>query len=124
MLAIQTNPSKNPRSKMTQDIKLHISKNSKVMTFCFGNKRPVFLSKYLESTVNRADGTHRMRYFAPAIELLRNALESDIIKYSETEYEILGSCPNTDIIAVHIREEIEQKDRRLYLISTFGKGKK
>lgn len=109
---------------MTQDIKIQISKNSKVMTFCFGNKRPVFLEKYLESTVDRTDGTYRMRYFAPAIELLRNALENDIIKYSETEYEILGSCPNADIVAVHIREETEQKDRRLYLISTFGKGKK
>ena len=73
MLAIQTNPSKNPRSKMNQDIKTHISKNSKVMTFCFGNKRPVFLSKYLKSTIDRADGTHRMRYFAPAIEILKNA---------------------------------------------------
>jgi hypothetical protein len=65
-----------------------------------------------------------MRYFAPAIELLKWAQESNIIKHSETEYEILGSCPNTDIFAAHIREEIEQKDRKLYLISTFGKGKK
>ena len=109
---------------MNQDIKTHISKNSKVMTFCFGNKRPVFLSKYLKSTIDRADGTHRMRYFAPAIEILKNAWEIDIIAHSQSEYEVLGSCPNGDITAVHIREEIEQKDRRLYLISTFGKGKK
>lgn len=101
-----------------------MSKNSKVMTFCFGNKRPVFLNKYLESTLDRTDGTFRMRYFAPALDLLKWAQANDIIKHSDTEYEILGICPNWYITAVHVREEIEQKDRKLYLISTFGKGKK
>ena len=103
---------------------MHIKNNQKVITFCFGNKRPVFLSKYLESTIDRTDGTFRMRYFSPAIEILKNATEINVIKHSENEYEILGLCPNGDITAIHIREEMEQKNRKLYLISTFGKNKK
>lgn len=59
-----------------------------------------------------------------AVELLRRAKIEDITDQikepsGETAYELKGITPKGEIIGVHIREEIEAKDRRLYLISTF-----
>ncbi len=34
-------------------------------------------------------------------------------------YEFIGETPSGEIFGVHIREEYQGKDRKLYLISTF-----
>ncbi|KMP11498.1 hypothetical protein UZ36_04160 [Candidatus Nitromaritima sp. SCGC AAA799-C22] len=88
------------------------------------NRRPVFLIKYLEATHGRRDQTRRRQRFLAGVELLRRAKIEDITDQikeptGEPAFEFKGITPKGEVIGVHIREEIEGKDKKLYLISTF-----
>lgn len=108
------------KSVLEKKIRAYIEKNPKVVTFCFGKKRPVFLTKYLEATLGRIDVTRRLRLFDISIRDLKKALPQNVIQNSENEYAV--HMDKTKVpYALHIREEIDRKDRKLYLISTFEK---
>ncbi len=123
MLKLKTGISIKHNIALNRDIKEYIQK--KPMVPCKAlNKRPVFLNKYLKASQGRRDQTRRRQRFMSAVELLRQAKTEDITDQikepgGETAYELKEITPKGEIIGVHIREEIEAKDRRLYLISTF-----
>jgi len=108
---------------LNRDIKEYIQRRPKVM--CNGlNGRPVFLTKYLEATHRRMDRTRRRQRFFVGLDLLRKVKTDDItdkIKEptGEPSFEFKGITPSGEIVGVHVREEIEGKNRKLYLISTF-----
>lgn len=86
----------------------------------------IFLDKYFHATNNRPDRRERFQLLFPAIELLKEAwiwVEQKKIDHY-TCYEVEGMTHDETIFRVHIREEILQKDRRLYLISTYPIRKK
>ncbi len=109
------------KSHLEKIIALYIAQNPKIVTFCFGKKRPIFLSKYLEVNRDRTDGTRRLRFFDAAIRYLKNAQPKDVSSYSSTEFEIIWITRSGEKFAMHIREESIQKDKKLFLISTFEK---
>jgi len=89
----------------------------------FGQKRPLFLTKYLEA-INRRDGTRRKQKFFAALELLRKVSKHDMTNCfkclnGEISFEFKGITSDDILVGVHIREILERKDRKLYLISTF-----
>jgi|GEM_PF-4534293 len=72
--------------------------------------------------------TKRRRNFFPALELIRIANAKDITyqsldKKDSLSIEIKGQTNKGVLVGVHIREEREGKDRKLYLISTFKNEK-
>lgn len=89
-----------------------------------GKRRPVFLTKYLEANENRIDKNRRKQKFFAGLELLKRAQLEDMtdkIKEptGELSFEFKGIAPNEELVGVHIREVMERKDKKLYLISTF-----
>jgi len=83
------------------------------------NKRPIFLTKYLESTSGRRDQTRRKQVFSACVELIHRATEENISK-NPKGIELLGLTANGEKIGCHIREEPDAHgNKRLYLISTF-----
>jgi hypothetical protein len=58
-----------------------------------------------------------------AIELIKRATEDDITSKQKEQfgigYSLKGLLLNGMILNVHIREESDNKDKRLFLISTF-----
>ncbi len=89
-----------------------------------GKSRPVFLAKYLETTNNRRDKTRRKQLFFIALELLKKAKKGDITNRfkeptGENSFEIEGVTSSGLLVRAHIREVVEKKNRKLYLISTF-----
>ncbi len=66
---------------------------------------------------------HRQKFFA-GVELLRKAKAHDMtdkIKEpaGDPSFEFKGITPDGILVGIHIREEIEGSDKKLYLISTF-----
>lgn len=109
------------KSYLEKEIDWFIRKYPKIISFCFGKKRPIFLSKYLVANSTRPDGTRRLQLFYEAIDRIKCTHLTEIHRHSENEFEILGITKLGKEYAIHIREEILRKDRRLYLISTFEK---
>jgi len=92
------------------------------------NGRPVFLTKFLEATHGRLDRTRRRQSFFSGVDLLRTVKPEDMSNQfkafsGELSFEFQGITPKGEVVGAHVREEIEGKNRRLYLISTFPKGK-
>lgn len=108
---------------LEKEINEIISRKGKVAFWGLGNKRPIFLNKYLETT-KRHDKNRRRQKFISALELLSRVKKkhmTDKIKEptGRYSYEFKGITPSGKLVGVHIREEIERKDKKLYLISTF-----
>lgn len=82
-------------------------------------KRKIYLDKFIECTINRKDAKQRLGLFEIGIDVIRNS--SDINQYNDKEYAFTGKMLDGKIIEVHIREEINQKDKQLKLISIFKK---
>ena len=61
------------------------------------------------------------------MEVVQNARSGDLVMSKETHYgmsyEYQGITPKGIVVTVHVREEIDGKDKKLFLISTF-EGKK
>lgn len=107
---------------LNTEIENYIVQKKKVI--CKGlNKKPVFLSKYLEATNNRRDKTRRKQKFWPALELITKLKGKNLVYQKHEQkgisYEFKGITPNGIEVSVHIREELIGKDRKLFLISTF-----
>jgi hypothetical protein len=109
------------KSYLEKEIDGFIQKYPKIISFCFGKKRPIFLDKYILANATRPDGTRRLQLFYEAIDRIKCANLKEIHRHSENEFEILGTKKTGKEYAIHIREDILRKDRRLYLISTFEK---
>ena len=105
------------------EIESYIQEKKKIP--CKGlNRRPIFLDKYLEATKGRIDKTRRRQKFWPGLELIRRAKLEDMTNKmkeptGETSFEFKGITPGGESVGVHIREILEGKDKKLYLISTF-----
>lgn len=99
----------------------------KVKIYCKAlNRRPVYLTKYIECTKNRKDKNHRRKSLSAGIELIKKVkLEDMTNKFLEPNnclsYEFQGILPSGAIMGVHIREENKKGNKTLYLTSTFGK---
>ena len=123
MLKLKTEISPKCGDALYRDIKVYIQKKPTII--CKGlNRRRVLLIKYLDATHGRIDKTRRRQKFRAGVELIQKATATDmtnqIIEPSgDRAFEFKGTTPSGKIVTVHIREEIEDKDRRLYLISTF-----
>ncbi len=117
--------SKNPSTKkgpsLNKEIEDLISRKKKIICKAL-NRRPVFFDKYIETTKKRRDKTRRKQKLPPALELIAKARKGDIrsrVSQKGMCYEIKGVTGNGIEITVHIREEIVNKNKMLYLISTF-----
>lgn len=110
---------------LKKSIEEYIRAHPKIVSFVFGKKRLIFLGKYIECTENRKDRNRRMQFFTAGIELLKSKNISSYEKIIEKQKYIECTSETADgfLFAVHIREEIENGDRRLYLISTFERNK-
>lgn len=124
MLKLKTGILTEKGKSLEQVIGQYIDKlNGKILFRGLGKKRPVFLSKYIEATKNRTDPTRRFRCFPAALEIIKKVKEHDLIAKKRTHlgvsYEFQASTKDGTIVKVHIREEVVENNRRLFLISTF-----
>ncbi len=87
------------------------------------SKRPVFLEKYIEYNQDKRDKTRRMQFFFCAIDLLKQVRIIDITSHKTINgkkcFEFLWKSKCGQEFGVHIREETIDKDKKLFLISTF-----
>jgi hypothetical protein len=107
-------------SEITEIVQKFILSQKRVFCFFLGKKRPVFLEKYLDATQNKTDRTLRLRLFFLWLELIKSA-DSYTQKNEKwgISYELRRRISEKDTLVVHIREELEQKDKKLFLISTY-----
>ncbi len=79
--------------------------------------------KYLEVQKNRRGKTRRKQSFFAGIELITKVSATDLTTKQKTQngmsYGYRGATPKGVIVNVHIREELDGKDRKLFFISTF-----
>ena len=123
MLKLKTEISVKKGDSLQKEIKTEIQRRP-IVTCKALNRRGVVLAKYLDATHGRIDKTRRRQKFWAGVELLRKATAEDITNHitepmGDIAFEFKGITPSGKIVAVHIREEIEGKDKKLYLISTF-----
>jgi hypothetical protein len=123
MLILNKSTSPKKGVSLDNEIKDITNKNNNKVICKALNQRPVFLNRYLEASNNRKDKTRRKRLFQVAIELIKRATEDDITSKQKEQfgigYSLKGLLLNGMILNVHIREESDNKDKRLFLISTF-----
>ena len=123
MLKLKTEISIKTGVALNREIESYVQEKKKVP--CKGlNRRPIFLDKYLEATKGRTDQTRRRQKFWPGLELLRRAKPEDLTDRmkeptGETSFEFKGISPGGELVGVHIREVVDGKNKKLYLISTF-----
>ena len=123
MLKLKTDISIKRGDPLQKEIKAEIQRRP-IITCKVLNRRGVVLAKYLEATHGRIDKTRRRQKFWAGLELVHKATEENITNQirepmGDTAFEFKGVTPSGKIVTVHIREEVEGKDRKLYLISTF-----
>lgn len=124
MILLKKEVSLKTGASLNREIKELIKRKKRIICKAL-NKRPVFLDKYLDAVNNRRDRTHRKKRFIPAIELIAQVVENDLISKKKTHngfsYGFKGITPHGIMVNIHIREEIEKgkKDKRLFLITTF-----
>ncbi len=123
IIKLRTEVSAKKGDPLHREIKAYIQK--KPMVPCKGlNRRLVFLTKYIDATHGRPDKTRRRQRFFAGVELLRRAKLEDMTDQikeptGEPAFEFKGITSNGEVVGVHVREEVEGKDKKLYLISTF-----
>jgi len=123
MIKLKKETSPKQGDGLTRAIQKFIRQKPKVV--CPGlNRRPVSLTKYLEATQNRSKRVRRRQKFWACIELIGKVKDVDMtdeIKEptGELSFEFKGITPSGEVVGVHIRQEIEGKDKKLYLVSTF-----
>lgn len=102
--------------QLKSDITLFLQRKDKI--YCKALKRHVFLSKLPKAITERKDAKRRLQAFEVAIDILRSASTYNR-KYIKGYvcYEIKGLDISGKIIAIHIREEVVQKDRILFFVS-------
>ncbi len=108
-----------------QEIQKYISKHDKIFSKAF-NRRPVFLDEFLEISEKRwgNDENHRRRAFFSVVELIKKAEKNNITNTENgivTSYELKWITPDGKIVGAHIKEFLEDKNRKLKLISIFWK---
>ena len=98
---------------------------SKKHTYCGALKRKVSLEKQPEALFGCKNQSNRVPYIFIALDILKksNAITSRIHQGCK-EYEITGLTENEDFIKIHIREEIQHKNKVLMLTTCFRRLKK
>ena len=71
------------KSQLEVRIQSYVGKNPKVITFGFWKKRPIFLEKYLEANIGRADATRRLRLFSRFIIDIKRITPEYVHKHSD-----------------------------------------
>lgn len=107
-----------------QFIKKQISKNIQSQKFIRNKllKRKIFLTKFLEITLTRKDAKKRLSLFDCGLDIIKNSHNvTQVLKRGKNCYEIIGFNKKSECIVVHVREDIEEKDKKLFLISIFKK---
>ena len=105
-------------------IEEYIRAHPKIISFGFQKKKCIFLSKYLECIENRPDRNRRMRFFTSGITLLqsRNIDSYEKILDKKKCIECTWETADWYLFGLHLREEVESWDKKLYLISTFERN--
>jgi hypothetical protein len=89
---------------------------------CKALKRNVQLSKYIAATNTRADAVLRYRSFFCAMQIIAKASDCKEKMINGFKcFEIQGRAQGGEVVTIHMREEVHDKDKILYLISTFYK---
>ena len=107
---------------------------SRIERYCRENKhiscrrlkrRKVYTEKYIEATIPRKDSTKRMRAFFVALDIVKKShIMKERVFKKQREYEFVGfDCSGTEI-RVHLREETQGNNKKLYVISSFPKQNK
>jgi hypothetical protein len=86
-------------------------------------RRRVFLSRFVEA--NNFRNKERLQTFFAALEIIQKSkLCKEVYDKSERKcFRMLGMDVCGEIIEVHLREEMENKDRKLYFISSYPNKK-
>ena len=109
-----------------QQLKIRIIKyiSEKNIRRSQGVRRKVRLEKYISANDSRKDARIRYSAFFSGMEILQKSKDyTRKIIDGFVCYEFQGLAKNGEIVSVHLREEEFQKDKILFLISTFYKKK-
>jgi hypothetical protein len=98
--------------------------NSHKYIYCKALRRKIFLDKLPEVIIKRLDARRRLQCFFIAIDVIKNSqnyMERE--KDKQIEFEFFGFSAENKKVFIHIREEKDaQKNKRLFLVSTFFSG--
>jgi len=90
--------------------------------YCSALGRPVFLNKQPNAILMRKDAKNRLECFSVAIDILKHAKQFKQRENGQNhEFSIIGLSKEKTHVTIHLREELDKKDRRLFLISVFYK---
>lgn len=86
--------------------------------------RKVFLSKLPEVIVGRkSSAKKRLSCFLVAMDILKHSKRYKIYSKNENEVTIQGLGNDGRIVEIHLREELDKKNKKLFFISCFPKKK-
>lgn len=82
------------------------------------------LNRFLDANEQRKDAALRYQCFFIALDIAGHERKI-LTKFLDGKrcFEIYGKAKNGEVVRLHLREEVEQKDKVLYLISCFWKKK-
>jgi len=99
----------------------YLNQHSKI--YCSAVKRPVFFDKQPDAILKRKDVKYRLEAFYVGIDILRHSKNIVLWKKDgQNGISLQGLSKESEIVTVHVREEISaDKNRRLFFISSFHK---
>ena len=116
---------KNIVSKDFQTLKkylINFLENHKYIYSKAFKNRKIFLSKLPNAIICRkSSAKKRLTCFEVSINILKHAKKYNINSKNKHEYSIRGKDRNGKIIEIHIREESDKKDKKLFFISCYPK---
>lgn len=103
---------------MKADLNDFLSCHKFVYTKAF--RRKVFLDKLPEVIIQRkSSAKKRLACFGVAMDILRQTRKSSQNLKNTSEYSLEGISQEGFLVEVHLREEIDKRDRKLYFVSCF-----
>lgn len=88
-------------------------------------KRKIFLDKLPEVILERKSSRkRRLQCFISGMDILKKTKYIFPNPSNKSELCFLGEDKNGYLVEIHVREEVHQKDRRLFFVSCFYKDQK
>lgn len=111
---------KETKQQLKKRIIRYIEKHS--LRRCSALRRKVRMDKYIDANNFRIDAKIRYSAFFSGIDILQKSKKyTKKIIDGYVCFEITGYAKNNEIVTLHLREESIDKDKILFLISTFYK---
>ena len=106
------------RQWLETDVNRFLDKKKQI--YCKALKRKVSLEKLPAAITERRDAKRRLQRLYVAIDILQYAKEYTVKKIDKKQcYELRGHSVDDQEVIVHVREEVQNKNKVLFFVSCF-----